>query len=253
MKHFKKQHPLILKKLQSGLANDKKSKFADLKKYIGTSYDFIGLSVPTQRKLFKSKPDFTHLGLSEQLTVWNEIWLHTQVYEVMTQALFFVEAHKTHFDSKTLFKTLATWVTKVDNWAHSDGLSGIYSYLLEQEPRDVYQQLKKWNVSENPWERRQSLVALLEYSKKRKHILPAPKLLNMIKPLLNDENYFVQKGIGWTLRETGNVYPAETWNFLVQHHAEISSHAFTAAIEKLAIPKKETLKKLRKKKRNVQK
>jgi len=34
MKHFKKHHPAIVKKLQAGLATDKKSGFKDLKKYI---------------------------------------------------------------------------------------------------------------------------------------------------------------------------------------------------------------------------
>jgi hypothetical protein len=54
MKHYKKHHPVLVKKLKEGLASDKKSQFKDLKKYIGTQYDFIGLSVPKQREVFKA-------------------------------------------------------------------------------------------------------------------------------------------------------------------------------------------------------
>jgi 3-methyladenine DNA glycosylase AlkD len=249
LKHFKKHHPVIVKNLQAGLASDKKSGFKDLKKYIGTQYDFIGLSVPKQREVFKTAYEFNSLTLDQQLEIWNEIWLYSNLYEAMTQALFFVSQHKDAFGTKTLFAVTKNWVGKIDNWAHSDGLSDIFSYLLEKDAATVYPQIKIWNKSANPWERRQSVVALLEYSKKRKKVLPVNKLLPLVKPLLGDENYFVQKGIGWTLREIGNVYPKETWFFLVDHHAKITAVAFSPAIEKLSVKEKEELKRLRKKSR----
>jgi 3-methyladenine DNA glycosylase AlkD len=249
MKHFKKHHPVIVKNLQAGLASDKKSGFKDLKKYIGTQYDFIGLSTPKQREVFKVVYDFNTLTLNQQLEIWNEIWLHSSLFEAMTQALFFVSQNRDAFDTKALFATTKNWVDKIDNWAHSDGLSDIFSYLLEKDAAVIYPQIKIWNKSENPWERRQSIVALLEYSKKRKKVLPVSKLLPLVKSLLSDENYFVQKGIGWTLREIGNVYPKETWIFLVEHHAKITSVAFSPAIEKLSVKEKDELKRLRKKNR----
>ena len=249
MKYFKKHHPSVVKKLQAGLASDKKSQFKDLKKYIGTGLDFIGLSTPKQREIYKVNYDFNKLPLKQQLEIWDEIWRHSNLYESLTQALYFISEHKEEFDTKTLFTITKNWVGKIDNWAHSDGLSDLFSYLLEKDAALVYPQLKIWNTSKNPWERRQSLVGLLEYSKKRKKVLSVNKLLSLVKPLLSDENYFVQKGLGWTLREIGNVYPKETWNFLVKHHAQISAVAFSAAIEKLSVKEKQELKLLRKKSR----
>ena len=249
MKHFKKHHPVLVKKLKEGLASDKKSQFKDLKKYIGTQYDFIGLSTPKQREIYKAAYGFNTLAPTEQLIIWNEIWQHSNLFEVMTQALFFASQHKDAFDTTTLFNVTKNWVTKVDNWAHSDGLSDLFSYLLEKDAALVYPQFKIWNTSSNPWERRQSVVGLLEYSKKRKKVLPVTKLLPLVKSLLDDENYFVQKGIGWTLREIGNVYPTDTWDFLVKHHKTISAIAFSPAVEKLHSSKKEELKQLRKKSR----
>ncbi len=249
MKHFKKHHPALVKKLQAGLASDKKTLFKDLKKYIGTECNFIGLSVPKQREVFKANADFKEFTLEQQLEIWDEIWQHSNLYESLTQALFFVSKYRDKFDTKTLFTITKNWISKVDNWAHSDGLSDLFSYLLEKDVALVYPQIKNWNTSANPWERRQSLVGLLEYSKKRKKFLPVNKMLPLVKPLLSDENYFVQKGLGWTLREIGNVYPKETWDFLVKHHKQISSVAFSAAIEKLSVKEKEELKLLRKKSR----
>lgn len=245
MQHYKKHHPAIVKGLKAGLKTDKPSGFKDLKKYIGTSYDFVGLSVPKQREIFKAGQTFNTLSLEEQLQVWNEIWLHSHLYEALSQALLFVEKHMKHLEPVALWKVIKNWTPKIDNWAHSDVLSGIYSYLLEQEPKMVYAQLKEWNYSDNPWERRQSLVALIEYSKKRKKVLPFSRIITLVKFLLKDPHYFVQKGLGWALREAGNVYPKETYDFLLKHYKDISGIAFSAAAEKLGKKEKEKLKELR--------
>jgi 3-methyladenine DNA glycosylase AlkD len=251
MKHFKTHHPKIIKNLQAGLSTDKKTKFKDLKKYIGTQYDFIGLSSPRQRLVFQTGHDFGHLSLSEQLNIWNSIWLHSNSFEALSQCLYFVSKHLNEFNRPELWKVTKGWTGKIDNWAHSDGLSAIYSYLLEVNAKEVYTQFKIWNHSSNPWERRQSVVGLLEYSKKRNKILPVSKLLPLVKSLLTDENYFVQKGIGWTLREIGNVYPEETWDFLLKHSGVISAVAFSPAVEKLSVKRKEELKALRKRKKSI--
>jgi 3-methyladenine DNA glycosylase AlkD len=71
-------------------------------------------------------------------------------------------------------------------------------------------------------------------------------MLPLVEKLLDDEHYFVQKGVGWTLRELSVIYHDVTWQFLIKHHTRISGAAFTAAAEKLSPAKKEKLKDLRK-------
>ncbi|MBS1647884.1 MAG: DNA alkylation repair protein [Bacteroidetes bacterium] len=247
MQHYQKYHPTLVKKLQAAKVSDKKTGFKDLKKYIGTQYDFIGLSVPKQRELYRTNETIQALSLPKQMRIWQEIWQHSSCYEALAQALFFVLENRECFDAEELFTQTKKWVSRIDNWAHSDALSDLYASLLEKNAELVYPQLKIWNQSKNLWERRQSLVSLLEYSRKRKKVLPANSLFFLIKKLLHDHEYYVQKGVGWTLREVGNVYPNETWIFLQEHYADISSIAFSAAVEKLPATKKEFLKKLRKK------
>jgi len=239
----------VMHALQSAKAADKVSGIQDLKKYIGTAYDFIGLSVPLQRAVFKKGFSFSKLPLPEQLQIWNELWLHSDNYEILSQCLYFTEYNRTRLDALQLWKVVRGWVKKIDNWAHSDGLSDVYAHLLECLPKEVYQQYVRWNHAANPWERRQSLVGMLLYSKKRVHLLPADQMLPLVANLLQDEHYFVQKGLGWTLREIGNVYPQEALDFLRRHVGDISSVAFTAAIEKLDPVQKDLLKQQRKARR----
>ena len=63
---------------------------------------------------------------------------------------------------------------------------------------------------------------------------------------MSDKEYYVQKGVGWTLREMNTVYPKETFPCLVKHIKAISSIAFTIAIEKMSTQQKAQLKTLRK-------
>ena len=62
---------------------------------------------------------------------------------------------------------------------------------------------------------------------------------------MDHEHYYVQKGVGWTLREIGNVYPDEALAFLEANIGQLSAAAFTAATEKLSPAKKNRIKKLR--------
>ena len=58
------------------------------------------------------------------------------------------------------------WIARVDNWCHSDGLSGTYSRLLEADPASVMPVLERWNKDEALWPRRVSIVSLIHYSGK---------------------------------------------------------------------------------------
>jgi 3-methyladenine DNA glycosylase AlkD len=236
----------IMQQLLKAIQTEKPSKQKDLKKYIGTQYDFTGLSVPTQRSIFKAGFSFNQLPIEQQLTIWAHLWKTSGHYEIMNFALSFVSRHLSDFEPAVTWDIVKNWVTQVDSWAHSDGLSSIYSRLLEKEPELVYTQYGLWNISLNPWERRQSVVGLLYYSTVRKVNAPFEKMLKMVNALIRDENYFVQKGVGWTLREMGNVYPSETLAYLNEKITSIHPVAFTAAIEKLDTANKDRLKQLRK-------
>jgi len=226
----------------------KVSGYFDLKKYIGTSYEVIGLPVPVQRALFKTGYSFSALPLTEQLYIWDQIWQHADVFEVFSQCIYFIEKNWNKIDTEEVWKVVVKWVVRIDNWAHSDGLSDIYAHLMERMPDIIYAQYQLWNQSANPWERRQSLVGMLLYSKKRKILLPASKLLDMVEPLIADKDYFVQKGLGWALREIGNIYPDQAMAFLNTYCAVLHPAAFATATEKISPAAKTALKLKRKNK-----
>lgn len=226
-----------------------KDAYFDLQKYIGTQFKVIGVKTPIARQLHKQGYTFSGQSTEEQYIYWKYIWFSSEYHDVMTQALYFCNQYITSADPEYFFNEMQEWLQRVDNWAHSDQLTHYFAVLHEQMPAMVYPVLRNWNKSTNPWERRQSVLSLLNYARARKRYPAFTRITALVRPLLHDTDVFVQKGIGWCLRETGHIYPKETLAFLEKHYADLSAIAFSSATEKISAAKKEKLKSLRKKAR----
>ena len=96
-----------------------------LKKYIGTQYNMKGLSIPGVRSISKTGFSFSKLKPEEQIEIWNEIWQKSSLHEALTLAILFWEKNLDDLDINTSWNCLKGWTGKIDNWAHSDGLSGL--------------------------------------------------------------------------------------------------------------------------------
>ncbi len=236
----------VLKKLKP-FANPKQTKVVtqDMNFFPGLQLKMLGLRVGQIRTVEKTEFSFYEKPFDKIVVTWDKIWKQTNVYEVRSCAAIYLQKNTTSLKLKH-WRILKTWAKTLDNWEHSDRLSGVYNELLNNFPNKIYPQLKKWNSSKNPWERRQSLVSLFFYYKPNRLALPINKILPLVKNLLKDNHLYVQKGVGWCLRETGHVYPKQTWEFLKKHVKNISPVAWQASTEKLSKIKKAELKILRK-------
>ncbi len=181
------------------------------------------------------------------LPLLNKLFFGTEIFEARSLILIHLAKRKSEMDA-TSWQVLKGWSKVVDNWEHGDRLADIYAHLLEAYPSLVFPTLKKWNTSSLPWQRRLSIVSLFYYSAKRRKALPFGKALPLVDRLMYDKHVYVQKGVGWTLRELYNLYPDQTFSYLKQHARELSAIAWQAATEKLRRKDKELLKKLRAKK-----
>lgn len=226
------------------------AKFKSLQDYIGTKYNMLGISSATMRQLSKQGFGFSALPLDIRLQIWDEIWQTSNSYEVLSQAELFVEYHIKKIKPEVLWPVLQTWVKRIDNWAHSDGLSGFYAKMYLAFPQEVFSQLMSWCDSDSLWERRQSVVVIAIIMRNKKSLLNFEECIDSIEKLMMDKEYFVQKGIGWALREIWRHYPEEQLQFLYKNAPQMSSTAFATATEKIDALEKENLKLIRKQARN---
>ncbi len=217
--------------------------------YIGggqSQLRYMGLRVPQLQQAMRKGFSFSDSQSTEIAKIWNYVWINSDCFEVMSMALAWFYDSKQKSNLNQHWPLLKKWSSRIDNWAHSDTLSGIYARILEQNPQAIYTTLVNWNSSKNPWLRRISIVSLIYYSSQREKILPLKKILDLVYPQLEFDHYYVQKGVGWTLRESYNIYPDKTFVFIEKNVKKISAHAFSAATEKMSPQQKEHLKKLRK-------
>jgi len=205
-------------------------------------------NVPMHRRASKHAYSFSNSPLEQQLAIWDQVWRNSDAFWVRAHAFFFLERNMNKSGAlQTMWPIIVKWQDQVDDWPLCDALAKVYTKVLVVAPGKVYAQLKKWNKDHDPWKRRQSVVSLLYYSRTKKIHLPFSKIEKLVTVLLSDKEYYVQKGVGWTLREMYTVYPKETFPYFLKHIKSISSIAFTIAVEKMSAQLKAQLKVLRKK------
>lgn len=219
--------------------------------YVGggaSQLKYLNLKIPSVRAEYKRGFSFSSQDPDRQWRIWDYIWNHSDIFEVMLLASYWAASRPVE-EMFAQRRILLAWLSRVDNWAHSDELSSHYAKLMEHNPSVLTPVFKKWNTSRHPWFKRQSMVGLLFYSRLRKRIPPVKLLLEFIDRHIEDEHYYVQKGVGWALRESWNVHPDATFRYLKKNAARIPPAGWTAATEKLSVADKRVLKALRQKQR----
>lgn len=223
--------------------------------YIGggrSRLKYLDLKIPDVRNEFKKGFSFYDPKLKEfnpeQLEIFEYVWKNSSHFEAMLFSLLYLNTLS--FEHlKANRKRLLGWLDYVDNWAHSDELSKFYSELLEDDPKliSIY---RSWNKSTNSWKRRQSIVGILFYSRfRKKRFLKWNQIKELVDPLLRDEDYYVQKGVGWALREAYHWYPKAVYKYIFNNTGLISPTAWYACTEKMSAVEKKNLKKERKNRR----
>ncbi len=205
----------------------------------------LGLTVPEQRKLAKRGYSFSDLPAQELAAVWTDIWHDAKTHESKMQAGLSLEQFGPALEFDALWPLIQDWCNTINCWDQSDTLSAHVARALEQKPKTVWPVLQAWNGDADRWKRRQSVVGLFFYTRFRDTCPPVMRSLKMITALLEDEDYYVQKGIGWALRECYNAYPEKTFLYLKEHAGTIHPDAFSAALEKVTNQEKAAIKEIR--------
>jgi len=219
-----------------------------LQNYLGTKLKVYGYDAKTQVELCKKGYSFYTDNRENNFILFNEVYHQSDSHEGKSQAFIYLDKNYKHISPKLQMDMLPHWVTKVDNWAHSDYLSKFLTRLVDNPTtqKGMLAHIKQWNKSANLWERRQSLVALYYYSRTKEQHLPFEYSSRLVLNLIDDEEYYVQKAVGWTLRESYNVYPKETYQLIDKYIKRIKPAAFTTCLEKMTESQKLLLKQKRK-------
>ncbi len=225
-----KKHLLEVEKALKNTVTDDPA-YADFRSKC-TNLRVLGHRLPLMHELEEKGFSFYKLSKQEILKTWTYIWNTSKFHEPMYLPLFYYRRHLDGLDKKA-WSTLKTWVDRVENWEHADALCALYSVLLERYPKLIEPTLRKWNKDKNPWKQRCSIVSTIYYASKNRKAPPLKLVFELAEPLIKHSDPYVQKGVGWQLREAYNLDPKQTLKFLNKHLLTLPATAFSYATEKL--------------------
>lgn len=212
----------------------------------GSALQYLGIPAPALRKAVARGFSFYDLPEKRVLSIWNALWRRSPFGDVLFAALEYYGPIVRKRVDPHLWPVVRGWRGRVDNWAHADGLAGLYSRILERRPDEVHPQLEVWNRSQGEWLRRISLVSLIHYTGGNAVFLPPGKVLPFVTACLADERHYVQTAVGWVLREMGRAYPERIKSYVEANAERLRPAALARATERWPAPERTRLRAARK-------
>lgn len=208
----------------------------DIKKYLRSPYEFYGVRVPELRILAKKLYDENNLN--DFYKVFTKLW-YSKYHEERSLAIYALQLYEKEFNLKT-WNFIKGKLKDIKTWDQIDILStGILGKILLKHPK-LEKELLVLSKNKDIWIKRASIVSTLPLVKTGKIKLTMKIISNEIR----NENHYIQKAIGWLLRESGKQKPKEIENFILKN-LDMPAITFSYATEQMKKLRK--LRKLRKK------
>ena len=155
------------------------------------------------------------MTLDERVDLASALWA-SDIFEARITAAKLLTQARIAADGP-VWALLQSWVPEFDSWAIADQAASAISKRLQADPErlDV---VEGWTSSEHMWTRRAALVCTLPWAKlanpKPADLVARERVLAWAAGYVPDRNWFIQKSIGWWLRDLSKHDAARTRAFL---------------------------------------
>ncbi|MBI1193586.1 MAG: DNA alkylation repair protein [Bacteroidetes bacterium] len=210
IRHKPEQEQWLSKDLQQTFAQHADpTKAIGMEKYMKNHFVFFGIAAPERRQLQQTFfGRYKALDRQEKDQVLEDLW-QTPQRECQYAACDWLRS-----EAKTLPQGYAdnveALVCRKSWWDTVDGLAGhvLGTYLLLY-PKERDSRLERWMASGNLWLQRCAVLHQLTYRSKT----DADLLYGLVLSLADSKAFFLQKAMGWALREYAKTDPngVRTW------------------------------------------
>jgi 3-methyladenine DNA glycosylase AlkD len=176
---------------------------APMKKYMRDQFEYLGIKTPQLKALSKEFIEKHGLPpISELDPIMHDLWEMPQ-REFQYLAVGFTERLVDKLPAK-FTKTIEYMITHKSWWDTVDSIAGdSVGPHFRRFPAEREKYLPKWRTSDNFWLRRTTILFQLGYKKETDFDL----LCEIIQENLNSKEFFINKAIGWSLRQYARVDP----------------------------------------------
>lgn len=209
------------------LSDDHKAR--EMAHYHKASRRYLGLRNPQIDEfvtLWRSERD-----LPARITLAQQLW-DSDIHEARIAAAKLLTQARLRPDIDA-WKTIAGWVPQFDGWAIADAamIAGQKRVVAMPERLD---EVALWLGHSNKWTRRAALIATLPWAKmnnpKPHDIEIREQVLAWAAELATDQDWFIQKAIGWWLRDLSKRDAPRVLSFLDLHGAPMKPFARREAL-----------------------
>lgn len=172
-------------------------KAGPMKKYMRDQFEFLGIKSPERQSLFRdfiNQNGLPHISELDQIsrTLWA---IPAREYQYTAMDLLERMRRQITPEFVLLIEFLITaksWWDTVDGLA-SHAVGGLFARFPEIRDHNI----DRWRRSDNMWLRRTTLLFQMRY----KANTDEPLLFSLIVENAESSEFFIQKAIGWALRE----------------------------------------------------
>jgi 3-methyladenine DNA glycosylase AlkD len=183
------------------------------KAYMKNKFEFFGMPMAVRRtacKQYMKEHPLKTIGELEEIV--KELWTLEQ-REFQYFGVELMGFHKKLWEKKTI-ELFEHCIVNKSWWDTVDFISSeCNAKYFQLFPRQIVPVTKRWNHSKNIWLQRSSLLFQKSYKKDLNTTLLSEYILN----LASSKEFFVQKAIGWVLREFARTAPEWVKEFVATH------------------------------------
>ena len=183
---------------------------APMTKYLRDQFEHLGIKTPERREL--QKQFFAEHGLppvAELDSIVRELWsLPQREYQYTAVGLLGRLAEQIPPD---FIQTIEYLIVTKSWWDTVDSMAGeIVGVHFRRFPKVREKTLTKWRKSDNFWLRRACILFQLNYEEETDFAL----LCDIIRENLGSQEFFINKAIGWALRQYARTDPQAVKKFV---------------------------------------
>jgi 3-methyladenine DNA glycosylase AlkD len=185
---------------------------ASAKAYLLNQFEFFGLKTPLRDSITKAYlKQSLAMDINEVETIVKELWSQPQ-REHQYFAIDVFAAHKKLWTPSSL-KLIEYCITNKSWWDSVDGIASDWLGPFFKLFPNKISATKKWNESTNMWLQRSSIMFQKAYKKDTDTALLSAYILNC----KDSKEFFIQKAIGWALREYSKTNPEWVKKFVANN------------------------------------
>lgn len=205
----------------------------DMRKYHKADRRYLGLRNPQIDALTKTWR--TQIDTPTRVALSDALW-QTDIYEARLAAAKLLTQARIRPDDTPAWDLIASWTPDFDSWAIADHACMAGQKRLAADPTRL-DLVETWVTSDHMWTRRAALVSTLPWTKQN-HPKPAElaardRILGWAATLVPDPQWFIQKAIGWWLRELSKHDAPRTTAFINAHGTDMKPFAVKEALRYL--------------------